>query len=257
MRKIVAIVLLFIFLGIPTKEEKPNQFIVWNVGQGLWTTLIRENGCAHFDAGGEKKYFTLIFPKLKKLCSTKNFFSFSHWDLDHISFVGRLAGKTASCVLNLPGGEPTSVFKKRWLAKLKPCQNQKGTNTFSEVGKSKANTTSNEASRIYIYDGKVLLPGDASIKSEKIWLAEVPTTIQFLVLGHHGSRTSTGLDLLERLTNLSTTIASSNSARYGHPHQEVKNKLKKYGKALLETQFWGNIHIVLNEKRYKNQDSSL
>lgn len=241
MLKIFSLSVFFLFLAIQTQGEKPKQFIIWNVGQGLWTTATHENQCFHFDAGGEKKYFEALFPVVKKLCSSQNLFSFSHWDLDHISFVGRIPTKINSCLLNAPGGETKSTFKKRWLAKLKPCA--KSVSSIQEIMFPKNTQTTNESSRIYIYDRKILLPGDSPIKSEKTWMHSIPRSIQFLILGHHGSRSSTGVDLLSQIPTATMAVASSNSNRYGHPHIEVKKKLKKQGIALLETQIWGNIHF--------------
>ncbi|OQW53475.1 MAG: hypothetical protein A4S09_07700 [Proteobacteria bacterium SG_bin7] len=246
MHRITSIIILFSLVPARLEVEKGQEFIIWNVGQGLWTTGTGASKCFHFDAGGEKKYFFLIFPKLKKLCSGKNFFSFSHWDLDHLSFVGRMSGKLNSCLLNSPGGKTRSIFKKRWLENLKPCVAKHVIPEVIEIGSGKSNRTSNEASRVYIYNKKFLLPGDSPLKSEKIWSYSVPWSINFLVLGHHGSRTSTGADLLKKIPMAKMAVASSDSKRYGHPHFEVRKKLKKHGIALLETQFWGNIHIVYN-----------
>jgi hypothetical protein len=61
----------------------PNQFIVWNVGQGLWTTFSTPAECLHLDAGGEKAPLNLI---TEECAGKKNYALFSHWDWDHINF---------------------------------------------------------------------------------------------------------------------------------------------------------------------------
>lgn len=247
MSKISGLVLLFSVITTQIRDEKPTQFIVWNVGQGLWSTATQDKECFHFDAGGEKRYFYLILPVVKKLCTGKNIFSFSHWDLDHISFVGRFSAKgLQSCLLKSPGGETKSIFKKRWLEKLRSCV--KNTSSIQEImfPKIRNQQTTNESSRVFIFRREILLPGDSPIQSEKIWAEFLQKNqVRVLVLGHHGSRTSTGVELLKKIPTATMAVASSNSNRYGHPHREVKKKLKKYGIALLETQIWGNIHISL------------
>jgi competence protein ComEC len=237
-------VLPFLVFSLQTATEAPKELIVWNVGQGLWVTATNYDKCLHFDAGGEKKKFEAIFAKLKKLCGkNENLFSFSHWDLDHISYAGRFVAKgLRSCLLNPPGGETKSNYKKRWLEKLSPCF----TATFGiqEIMFRKNNQNSNDASRIYIYDKKFLLPGDSPIQSERLWAEGIPKSITTLILGHHGSRTSTGTELLNKISIATMAVASSRSQRYGHPHAETKKRLKNSGISLLETQVWGNIHLV-------------
>jgi competence protein ComEC len=87
-----------------------------------------------------------------------------------------------------------------------------------------------------------LIPGDSTAPQEKIWSyhGNMQKT-GFLLLGHHGSRTSTSEELLSQLPHLKVAIASARFARYGHPHLEVVRRLKKYHVALLKTEDWGNL----------------
>jgi hypothetical protein len=64
------ILFLWFFLSpIPLKESdhKGEQFIIWNVGQGQWTTYDTLEICYHFDVGGE--HFPL--KKIRQLCRHK------------------------------------------------------------------------------------------------------------------------------------------------------------------------------------------
>jgi competence protein ComEC len=107
--------------------------------------------------------------------------------------------------------------------------------------------TSNDESRVFEVSESFLIPGDSPVRQELTWREKIlsPEKIKFLFLGHHGSRTSTSAKLLNRLLNLKLAISSARSARYGHPHQEVLGRLKKFGVSCLQTEFWGNIKIEL------------
>ncbi len=219
------------------------QVIVWNVGQGLWVTAATPTACLHFDAGGEKKYFLKNLPSLEKLCRhLPNIFSFSHWDLDHISFVGGFYKKGfKGCLLHTPNGSTISQRKREWLNLYPKCH--ENVVAIKEIKFPYNEKISNESSRVFTF-GRFILPGDSTIQNEKHWAPQVGLAPnQILILGHHGSRTSTGSFLLTQLTGLKTAVASANLKRYGHPHKEVQIRLKKQGVSLLRNEHWGNIHF--------------
>ena len=71
------------------------------------------------------------------------------------------------------------------------------------------------------------------------------TEAQYLLLGHHGSRTSTSEQLLVGLPHLKLAIASSRHRRFGHPHLETQLRLKSHHVPLITTEDWVNIHLWL------------
>jgi competence protein ComEC len=84
---------------------------------------------------------------------------------------------------------------------------------------------------------------------EKIWLrarALAGAGPRWLVLGHHGSRTSTSEALLTHLSGLKQALASSRMARFGHPHAEVRTACRKHGVALISTEAWGHVILELD-----------
>lgn len=94
----------------------------------------------------------------------------------------------------------------------------------------------------------VLAPGDSSTRAETTWASTLRNLeeTRYLIVGHHGSRTSTGEHLLKRLSRLRLAIASARQRRFGHPHPEVLERLSRHHIPLLRTEDWGNIHIVLD-----------
>ena len=72
----------------------------------------------------------------------------------------------------------------------------------------------------------ILLTGDAEISSEDAMLAagSLPD-IDALKVGHHGSRTSTSDKFLGILSPAVGIISAGFNSQYGHPHQEVVDRL--------------------------------
>lgn len=225
-----------------------SEFVVWNVGQGQWVSEIHKNFCLHFDMGGEKS----PEPSVHQACALKrNFIHLSHWDLDHISYVKSFARHhPLSCLLPISAEAP-SRWKARLLSNLKIC-------SPSEIESLKGQMqwiyhpaharNSNDSSEVmYSKLFQVLIPGDSPKTQEKIWADLAPGRTQGLILGHHGSRTSTSVQLLENLSHLKWAVATARKARYGHPHKEVVELLKKEKVPLLKTEDWGHLHFIKND----------
>jgi competence protein ComEC len=75
--------------------------------------------------------------------------------------------------------------------------------------------------------------------------------IDILKVGHHGSSTSTSEELLQLLTPEIAILSYGNNNRYGHPHKETLEKLKKHDIEILETGKSGEIRIVSDGETYK------
>ncbi len=87
-------------------------------------------------------------------------------------------------------------------------------------------------------DTSFLLMGDATILTEGIVVAEnknMLDDIDVLKLGHHGSRTSSGNPILAATTPDVAIISAGLNNKYGHPHQEVIDRLLTLHIPYLET----------------------
>jgi competence protein ComEC len=217
--------------------------VIWNIGQGQWVTSIEDSTCRHFDVGGER------FPwaKISKLCRDKrNKVYLSHWDWDHIGGLAKWPSSWDTCIAMRPQGT-SSPGKMKLLEKFSDCPEKpdlpiwRGPTLFKKSRKSKNEIDTNAASQVVTFK-RFLLPGDSPVKAEKVWQS-LPwiTNSKVLVLGHHGSRTSTSEELLDHLPHLQMAIASARWERYKHPHAEVVYRLKKRRIPLLKTEDWGNI----------------
>lgn len=246
MTKYFFIFLTMISLSASQIEKEPLThafFIVWNVGQGQWATYVDKKTCHHFDMGGEKNPLFQV----RKLCADKeNLLYLSHWDWDHISFAlkARKLLKKA-CVKVSPLGK-SKGYKMKILEAYKACGSP--ANETLDLRELTAFTSAdlhkktNELSHVLLAREKYLIPGDSTSTQEKIWSQQKGlVNTRLLVLGHHGSKTSTSDALLEKLPHLKIAVASARQARYGHPHFEVTERLKKFKVLLLRTEDWGNL----------------
>ncbi|WP_291516360.1 hydrolase [Bdellovibrio sp. ArHS] len=232
------LVFLLVFASPSLNRDIParSYFVVWNVGQGQWLTAITPASCHHFDMGGE------FFPWQKIIfqCAQKeNFVFLSHWDWDHIGALNQFKNMTRLqklCIQLRPRGK-TSGRKARLLSSYLDCPVQfKGA-----VWSTQSPRNTNEQSHVIAFNS-YLIPGDSTSAQEKKWSTlSAFRQARVLILGHHGSQTSTSKELLDSLPALRMSVASARWARYRHPHSQVQWRLQKKKVPLLRTEDWGNI----------------
>jgi len=90
---------------------------------------------------------------------------------------------------------------------------------------------------------EALLTGDAPVEVEEAILADLPSNLEILKVGHHGSRTSTSPLLLAQTSPEVAVISVGARNRYGHPHTDVLNRIVESGARVLRTDLSGDIVI--------------
>ena len=234
MNRFLAFLFLFTFTSHPIGREVPYNFIVWNVGQGSWATWLQSNQCFHFDMGGESSPMAQVY----KLCGQKvNHVYLTHLDYDHIRFLKKFMFIVPQLCLHYP-----KPLKKAWMRKIKPCPPP--LQNIRQISFGKKKDDSNEGSIVYLIAGQVLITGDAPISRELKWYRQTPKSLKILILGHHGSKTSTSVKLLD-WTHPQMAIASARKNKYGHPHPKVIRKLNQRKIPLLETEVLGHLFFKL------------
>jgi len=122
---------------------------------------------------------------------------------------------------------------------LYPFDNLEG-KKFKEV-----NDTSIVANLVF-KDHSILFTGDISEKIEKKLIQESKLEKEdILKVAHHGSKTSTSEDFLEKIFP-SIAVIQVGENKYGHPHPEVLARLKKFGIEILITKELGDIKFFFN-----------
>ena len=88
-----------------------------------------------------------------------------------------------------------------------------------------------------------LLLGDAGVAQEKEILAAGLGLQDVVVIGHHGSRTSSGTDLVAGVQALLAVSQNGWWNRFGHPHAEVQRRWQRAGAIFLRTDASGAVTV--------------
>jgi len=70
-----------------------------------------------------------------------------------------------------------------------------------------------------------------------------------LKAGHHGSRTSSSDELIQRLMPVLTVFCAGENNRVGHPHKEVVERYQRNVLKTLTTGEVGTIEIVVKDRQ--------
>ena len=88
----------------------------------------------------------------------------------------------------------------------------------------------------------LLLTGDAPASVERRILNELPP-LTVLKVGHHGSRTSTSTDLLDRTRPRKAVVPVGDGNQFGHPHQVVSDRLSRSGVSVFRSDRDGDVRF--------------
>ena len=236
--------------------------MVIDVGQGDSLLIYSQGKTALIDTGGKLQFdgktsttitkYTTI-PLLKSLGIKKlDFLFLTHGDMDHMGEVFYLINhfKTEKIYINLG---PTSLLENNLLKERKVAESkqdsvfQVGNFTFYQLNKSWKDEN-NSSSVYYVHHPNltVLLMGDATIDTEKYLLENYNLNIDVLKVGHHGSKTSTGISFLNATSPRLALVSVGQGNNFGHPNQEVLKKLENKNIPYLMTKDSGTITVFPN-----------
>ncbi|MBI2607951.1 MAG: MBL fold metallo-hydrolase [Candidatus Doudnabacteria bacterium] len=118
--------------------------------------------------------------------------------------------------------------------------------SFTEGFVSQASQDLNDTSivgKLSFGKTSILFTGDAGINIESILLPQFNLDADLLKVGHHGSRHSTSVPFLEEVTPEFAVIEVGEN-NYGHPTQEVLDKLEQVGSQVFRTDQGQTIRFV-------------
>ena len=238
-------------------EGMPASFTAIDVGQGQSLLFRNNSGTVMVDCGNTKGdageiaadfLASLGEPDLDLLIVT-------HYDSDHINGIADLIQRTTIHGLILPdtNSEARAELEAAAFSAGIPVYSvQKDTTVW--IGKEQisilapvSNSSSNDASLAVlsrITGLSVLITGDMDTQAEILLLGthELPD-VDILVVGHHGSSTSTSEALLDKVTPELAVISVGKSNPYGHPTDETLNRLIAAGISVLRTDQQGSITL--------------
>jgi competence protein ComEC len=102
--------------------------------------------------------------------------------------------------------------------------------------------------RIAAPGGRVLLAGDIERAAERQLLRRVPELLpaDALLVPHHGSATSSSAEFVEKVAPRYAEFTVGYRNRFGHPREDVLERYRKAGSALLRTDTAGAIEMRLS-----------
>ena len=254
-KKILIILLIFIFILYIKPYFNKNTYIYFiDVGQGDLELIVTENNeSIMIDTGGKLSYKTESWKQRNKefnLMSSSviqfiksiglkkiDYLIITHGDYDHMGESINLVNnfKVEKVIFNC--GEYNNLEKE-----LIEVLEQNNINYYScikelNIDKYKLkflntgiyDNENDNSSVIYLnYNNyKFLFMGDAGINREKDILENYNIKdIDVLKVGHHGSKTSSSVDFINRINPKYSIISVGKNNRYGHPNDSVLETLK-------------------------------
>ncbi|PIS17483.1 MAG: hypothetical protein COT59_00375 [Candidatus Nealsonbacteria bacterium CG09_land_8_20_14_0_10_42_14] len=114
-------------------------------------------------------------------------------------------------------------------------------------GQSVSNTNNTSiVARLVFGESSFLFTGDIyqSVERELLNLVKQRLESDVLKVGHHGSKTSSAEEFIEKVAPEIAVIQAGRDNSYGHPHEITLATLEKYGINILRTDLDGDIKII-------------
>jgi competence protein ComEC len=96
-------------------------------------------------------------------------------------------------------------------------------------------------------DQRLLITGDVGREVERAFLREVEMPVTVLVAGHHGSRSSSGPQLVQWLVPRHAIFTAGRDNPFGHPHDEVVRRFHRAGSCLWSTAHEGALTFWMGQ----------
>lgn len=110
-------------------------------------------------------------------------------------------------------------------------------------------SNSSVVTKIVLGNFGMLFTGDASYESEREYIKRYNVKATILKVGHHGSSTATSDEFLENIDPKVAVISVGKNNMFGHPSEDVLQRLKKKKIKVFRTDLSGTIKII----KTKNQ----
>ncbi len=226
-----------------------------DVGQGQAILLQSQGKTFLVDCGGDSGQDaadvtaeTLLSQGIRKLDGI----ILTHYDADHAGGLEYLLTRIKTDALYLPYAEDGDVSAQT-LDRLTDGQSYLiKEDTLLQYGSVNITVfapvsyeSDNESSMCILFQAgncDILITGDRGMITEQVLLDsyDLPQ-LEVLVAGHHGSRHSTSQELLQATQPEYVFISVGEENRYGHPSQEVLDRLEEFGCMVLRTDENGTI----------------
>jgi len=259
----------FVWKGIFLLTRKPLEVIFFNIGQG--DSIFIKNNQGHqilIDGGPDKSILEKIDKELPFWDKTIDLVILTHPEYDHLKGLNYVLEKYKIENILWTGIERETKVFSDWLEVLKK-EEEEGAKIFiaqesqkikagqiqlnilypfesleGQIFKGDSNDSSIVANLLF-GENSFLFTGDINQKVEKdILVFDLGSDV--LKVAHHGSKNSSSEDFLIKVQPSIAVISCGLDNSYGHPHQDVLNKLENFGIKVLRTDRDGDIKIISN-----------
>ncbi|MHC9536803.1 DNA internalization-related competence protein ComEC/Rec2 [Dellaglioa sp. BT-FLS60] len=260
---------IFLWIHFPIRQE----VVFFDIGQGDSTlirkpfnrqiTLVDTGGKVHFkmdDWRTRKEYQTsgervIANYLLSKGITHLDCLYLTHQDADHIGNFPSILTKITVDKMIVPSGmEQLPQFIKKIQSTRPPKvlipmtdASKKYDSSLMVLHPFAAGAGKNEDSLVLlgsIGERNYLITGDLDRAGEKKVIQKYPNLhVSILKTGHHGSKTATDPLFVAHIKPNLAVISAGKNNRYGHPHKETLDTLKKYRVPFVSTAEHGMIKI--------------
>lgn len=233
------------------------RLVVLDVGQGLAVIIQTANHALVYDTGPSFGSYSagtaIVLPALKFYgISTIDQLMISHGDNDH---AGGFRGLREKIAINevMVSAENTNI------ASAKLCQ--RGQHwiwddvTFEILSPtSGSHGTKNDLScvlKVYSTYGSALLPGDIEWKTERALLDSQGIVLKadVLLAPHHGSKTSSTVSFVERVSPQFVVFSAGFFNRFDFPHSEVFARYLEAGASAMISSEYGALEFLVDHEK--------
>ena len=245
-----------------TTETQPFCVYFIDVGQGD-SSLIQCGDHFMLIDGGNRRRSDLIYSFLKERgISHLDYIVATHPDDDHIGgLAGALNYASVGVALSPVKDDDSESFRnfRKYLDRQgveitvpkAGAQYLLGTSTITILGPTEITDNDNNNSivlKVEHGDYSFLFAGDAEKQEEnKIISSRADLSSTVLKIGHHGSASSTSDDWLSAVSPGAAVISCGSDNEYGHPTEEVLDRLKKQEIQVFRTDLQGDIAFFEEE----------
>lgn len=281
-KKRYVIFLITLLLGYKLSFNFDSNFYVYylDVGQGDSILLInpRSRKATLIDTGGKKSVSYNEFPPneyhvsnnvitfLKSINISKiNTLITTHGDYDHMGESINLVNnfKVGDVILNCGSlneleQELITLLDKKHI-KYSKCINQLDISPIKLyfLNSGKYDNENDNSNVIYLKDNEIkfLFMGDASTVVEQDLLSKYNLKdIDFLKIGHHGSKTSSSKEFITKINPKYSIISVGKNNSYGHPNKEVLSTLQD--SRIYRTDIDGSIVVKIKNNKFNIETCS-
>ena len=252
-----------VWLGAPHYTRSGLDAYVLDVGQGESVLLSSGGQFALVDCGSRNSWYDaggIAADHLATMgCGTLDYLILTHYDYDHVSGVTELLARTRVDTLLLPDVADDAGMRLqvelaardhgadiRYVRTETALPLGRSSLTIYPPGDVKGDNEQCLAILCTYGDYDLLITGDMNMAAERQLIAEYDLPdIEALVVGHHGSKSSTSEELLEAVTP-EVGIISVGDNSYGHPTEDALRRLVLADVDICRTDKQGTVHLSVN-----------